>query len=603
MKYRAFGDFRKGYAHVKHGSDVEDYASSYNDPAGRFNISVICDGHSDKNCFRSGKGAQYGCQSAIEIMRRFFELYLSQSDEVRTMPVGFEDRLKRSLKLCWDKKVYNDIKENPIKEDELASLTDRVKKIYEAETGLLNIYGATFLAIGICEDFFIALHIGDGVILCIDEDGYPYSPVPQDEKSETGAPASLCDTDLFSRKNAFRIYISKKLPQVATVSSDGIEDCMDSFEYKHFICLLLKKMEHEEVEGQQGYELNEKQKRYFASCLEYYAAKGHGAEDDCSLAVIYDLSRPVPDIKIPNEEAVELWNQAMQERNHVVDDYEKRKSELLESMAQVYGSFSFKDGVEASTEQWMKSHEKLEEMKSVLKTINTNENGKLAFYEKKLAFYSQYIDGFSEESSESKKQQPCQVDESLMESDEKYFELKKLRQNYQKKMANYKQLKNELADADRAIDDAYDEAKKMAKSSRDDVVTVDLLIKSVREKYHDTKEAYEKSFQEFEEEKTLYEQAKAEYLRNSEENVLNFSPQIKDICSSADKQLFHTVNDNLKIPNDGQEEKSTYRTEDIRTSQKSNRIEKTRAEEANTVRRKNIRLNLDIGWPWFWPKF
>ena len=53
MKYRAFGDFRKGYAHVKHGSDVEDYASSYNDPAGRFNISVICDGHSDKNCFRS----------------------------------------------------------------------------------------------------------------------------------------------------------------------------------------------------------------------------------------------------------------------------------------------------------------------------------------------------------------------------------------------------------------------------------------------------------------------------------------------------------------------------------------------------------------------
>ena len=33
-------------------------------------------------------------------------------------------------------------------------------------------------------------------------------------------------------------------------------------------------------------------------------------------------------------------------------------------------------------------------------------------------------------------------------------------------MANYKQLKNELADADRAIDDAYDEAKKMALEGR-----------------------------------------------------------------------------------------------------------------------------------------
>ena len=233
MKYRAFGDFRKGYAHVKNGSGVEDYASSYNDPEGRFHVGVICDGHSDKNCFRSGKGARFGCESAIEILKRFFELYLSQTIEARTLPDGFENRLKKSLKLCWDKKVYNDIIENPLKEEDLAPLTDRVRKIYEAGNGLLNIYGATFLAIGICEDFFIALHIGDGAILCIDEDGTYYSPVPHDAKSETGAPASLCDSDLFSRENAFRVGVLKKLPQLATVSSDGIEDCMDSFEYKH----------------------------------------------------------------------------------------------------------------------------------------------------------------------------------------------------------------------------------------------------------------------------------------------------------------------------------------------------------------------------------
>ena len=102
MKYRAFGDFRKGYAHVKNGSGVEDYASSYNDPEGRFYIGVICDGHSDKNCFRSGKGAQFGCESALEILKRFFELYLAQNAESRTLPSGFESRLKTSLNLCWD---------------------------------------------------------------------------------------------------------------------------------------------------------------------------------------------------------------------------------------------------------------------------------------------------------------------------------------------------------------------------------------------------------------------------------------------------------------------------------------------------------------------
>ena len=341
MKYRAFGDFRKGYAHVKNGSGVEDYAGSYNDPEGRFHIGVICDGHSDKNCFRSGKGAQFGCESALEILRKFFELYLAQNAESRTLPAGFESRLKKSLKLCWDRKVYNDIKENPLVEEELMPLTDRVRKIYEAGNGLLNIYGATFLAIGICEDFFIALHIGDGAILCIDEDGSYYSPVPQDSKTDTGAPASLCDSDLFSRENAFRVKVSKKLPQLATVSSDGIEDCMDSFEYKRFTCSLFKKMELEEEEGQECGELNEKQMRYFGSCLEYYADKGHGAEDDCSLAAIYDLTRSVPEVRIPNEEAIKLWERTLQERNDVVRDYENRKNGLLESMAQVYNSTSF----------------------------------------------------------------------------------------------------------------------------------------------------------------------------------------------------------------------------------------------------------------------
>lgn len=417
MKYRAFGDFRKGYAHVKNGSDVEDYAGSYNEPEGRFHIGVICDGHSDKNCFRSGKGARFGCESAIEILKRFFELYLSQKIEARTLPDGFENRLKKSIKLCWDKKVYNDIKENPIKEEELVPLTDRVRKIYEAGNGLLNIYGATFLAIGICEDFFIALQIGDGAILCIDEDGSYYSPVTQDEKSETGAPASLCDADLFSRENAFRVGVLKKLPQLATVSSDGIEDCMDSFEYKRFTCSLFKKLEMDEDEKQFGYELNEKQKKYFTSCLEYYADQGHGAEDDCSLAAIYDISRPVPEIRIPNEEAIKLWERTMQERNAVVRDYEKRKRGLLERMDQVSSSTSFQGGAGVSTDQWMEAHKKFEEQKQILKTIVTNENEKIAFYERQLSFFSQYIEGFVEEDSESQKVLVKQVDESLMEAD------------------------------------------------------------------------------------------------------------------------------------------------------------------------------------------
>lgn len=605
MKYRAFGDFRKGYAHVKNGSGVEDYAGSYNDPEGRFHIGVICDGHSDKNCFRSGKGAQFGCESALEILKRFFELYLAQNAESRTLPDGFESRLKKSLKLCWDRKVYNDIKENPLVEEELMPLTDRVRKIYEAGNGLLNIYGATFLAIGICEDFFIALHIGDGAILCIDEDGSYYSPVPQDSKSETGAPASLCDADLFSRENAFRVRVSKKLPQLATVSSDGIEDCMDSFEYKRFTCSLFKKMELEEEEGQECGELNEKQMRSFGSCLEYYADKGHGAEDDCSLAAIYDLTRSVPEVRIPNEEAIKLWERTLQERNDVVRDYENRKNGLLESMAQVYNSTSFKGGTGVNMDQWMEAHEKFEEQKRTLKTIVTNENEKIVFYERQLTFYSQYIDGFSEETSVSKKLQPQQVDDVLMVADEKFAKLKLYRQDYQKKMAVYKQLKNDLEVTARAIDDAYDEAKRLAKLDRADADTTDDLIRSAREKHQVTKVDYEKAAQEYESAKGIYEKAKTEYFRNQTSASLDFCFPNRQGHPLSGRQVQNPFNNNPNASGSGpsgtgtRRNDATRRDDTTQLSRKNGRDNKQQSSESDDTYHRSGRLHIDIG-PWFW---
>lgn len=605
MKYRAFGDFRKGYAHVKNGSGVEDYAGSYNDPEGRFHIGVICDGHSDKNCFRSGKGAQFGCESALEILKRFFELYLAQNAESRTLPNGFESRLKKSLKLCWDRKVYNDIKVNPLKEEELIPLTDRVRKIYEAGNGLLNIYGATFLAIGICEDFFIALHIGDGAILCIDEDGTYYSPVPQDSKSETGAPASLCDADLFSRENAFRVGVSKKLPQLATVSSDGIEDCMDSFEYKRFTCSLFKKMELEEEEGQECGELNEKQKKYFGSCLEYYADKGHGAEDDCSLAAIYDLTRSVPEVRIPNEEAVKLWERTLQERNEVVRDYENRKNGLLDSMTQVYSSTAFKGGAGVNIDQRMEAHEKFEEQKRTLKTIVTNENEKIIFYERQLTFYAQYIDGFSEETGVSKKLQPQQVDDELMVSDEKFVKLKLYRQDYQKKMAVYKQLKNDLEVTARAIDDAYDEAKRLAKLDSADADITDGLIRSAREKHQVTKVAYEKAIQEYETAKSIYKQAKTEYFRNQTSASLDFCFLNRQRHPLSGRQVQNPCNDNHNASESGPSGTGTRRNDATRRdnttqlSRKNGRDNKQQSSETDDTYHRSGRLHIDIG-SWFW---
>lgn len=516
MKYRAFGDFRKGYAHVKKGSAAEDYAGSYNDPDGRFCIGVICDGHSDKNCFRSDRGAKFGCESAVEILKRFFELYYLQ--EERTLPEAFEGRLKKSLKLCWDQKVYKDIEQDPIKEEELIPLSEEVRKIYEGENSLLSIYGATFLAIGMCEDFFIALHIGDGVILCIDEDGLYYSPVPSDAKSETGSPASLCDSDLFERENAFRIAVSEKLPRVATVSSDGIEDCMDSLGYKQFIYKLFQEIEKKESENQPADKLNDEQKQYLGNRLEYYAGKGNGAEDDCSFAAIYDLDHPVPYIRISSDEAKRLWEADARERNEIVRDYERRKETLLQKMHQLRVSPAFEDSLR--TEQFMEARVRYEEQKRILATMVTNEKDKVSRYEQRMNFYAQYIEDMRKDGiSDAKLLQIQDVDEALMKPDQDLAELNSLRQNKLQKAERKELLEDELASAGKVLDAEFEKAKQLVRrdpqndAEREQIRnTVKGIIEGATEQYWEKSDSFTLAAQEAEEAENAYKERKETYL-------------------------------------------------------------------------------------------
>ncbi len=390
MKYRTFSDYQLGYSHVKNDTVCEDCAMSYTEPSGKYHICVASDGHSDNNCFRSSKGAKYGCESAIEILKRFFELYYEQGNDKKEFTLETEDRLKKSIKQCWDRKVFKDIEEHPITQDELQPLSQRVRAIYESGRGLQNIYGATFLAAAICEDFFVALHIGDGIVMCISPDGTYYEPLPYDEKSETGSPASLCDVDLFSRKDAFRCMFSKTIPQAVLVSSDGVGDCMDQLQFKEFARALIRKFEMMEQEDAES-ELNASQKKYLENCLKYWADKGNGAEDDCSLAGIYDMSQSIPEVKLPLDVALDLWKNVVDERNCVVKDYEKRKADMVSNIEKQMEAAANVLKETASTKDWIEAKEKIEQSKHILKNMQDNELEKLDYYEQKMQICEEYI--------------------------------------------------------------------------------------------------------------------------------------------------------------------------------------------------------------------
>lgn len=386
MELKIFADHEMGYSHVKNGTLCEDYAASYEDASGRFFICVACDGHSDNNCFRSAKGAKFGCESAVEVLRNFFELLHADDIQETVIDKLAEDRLKKSIKQLWDCKVMDDIDKNPITDEELRPLTEKVRNYYQAGKGLLNIYGATFLAVAISDDYCIALHIGDGVMLLVNTDGTYYDPLPIDEKSDMGSPASLCDNDLFTRKNAFRSIISNSIPIAAVVSSDGIGDSMDQYQFMERIHGLVTKFSELEDGAEFSHKFNAKQEAYLKSFVEYYTKMGNGVEDDCSLAGIYNGYEVMPPVKLPLEVAEQMLSEAIHERDAVVEDYEKRKQENLLNLRELNNKREFR-----TSHEIIECIEKIESIKDVLRNIEKNEAEKISFYDEKIRMSSEYV--------------------------------------------------------------------------------------------------------------------------------------------------------------------------------------------------------------------
>lgn len=446
MRYRTFDEYQKGFSHVEKGTECEDCADSYADPEGRFFICVVCDGHSDNNCFRSAKGAKYGCEAAKNVLTRFFELYYEEEGEKIALSEDVELRLKKGIKQYWDEKVLDDIENKPITEAEKRLLSDRVRAVYESGHGLQNIYGATFLAVGISEDLCIALHIGDGIMMFVDKDGTYYEPLEADAKSEMGSPASLCDTDLFSRKSAFRCKFVREIPLAVVASSDGIGDCMDQLQFMEFFHSLIKEFKSRELEIAEAVDLSDLQKEYLEQCVCYYTKKGNGVEDDCSLAGIYNLDSPIPQVKIPLEMAKRLWDETIRERNDTIQDYEKRKRDAIDNIER---QMPHDADLKSDTYSWMEAKGKVESLKEALRNIVNNEKKKTEYYESKLNICEEYIIRAGGKAPiRTNLIRIVEVDECYLEEDAEYRDLRSKYDDMKNKNAKKKEIDDQLKEAE-----------------------------------------------------------------------------------------------------------------------------------------------------------
>lgn len=212
-----------GLSHINNNMECEDYSLSFADD--NLSVAVICDGHGDKNCFRSALGAKIGCEIAVKKARQFQNYLSNDVDREKKDFDGLLQDLEEDIVNLWRQSVLSDAKENPFTEEELTPLSANVQEIYRNHQRMEKAYGCTLILAVIMQDYWYALQIGDGKCVALYDDGVYVEPIPADEENCVGnRSTSICGSHALED---FRHYWSQIKPLAVYVSSDGIEESFD----------------------------------------------------------------------------------------------------------------------------------------------------------------------------------------------------------------------------------------------------------------------------------------------------------------------------------------------------------------------------------------
>ena len=211
-----------GKSHFVNGLACEDYSLVYSDES--VSIIAISDGHGDKNCFRSAKGAKFACTIGISACRQF-QLITNHINDIEQCDFN---ELVCSLKLDivnkWKQAVLDDAATYPFSEKELSIASAQAQDAYKNGQRIEKAYGCTLIISMATASYWLALQIGDGKCIAAYSDGVFIEPVPNDENCLGNRSTSLCNSNAME---SFRHYYSRVMPLAVFVSSDGVEESFD----------------------------------------------------------------------------------------------------------------------------------------------------------------------------------------------------------------------------------------------------------------------------------------------------------------------------------------------------------------------------------------
>jgi len=296
--YKSFAVKVIGGSHLKNNIPCQDasYCEDFKDAA--VSIAVVADGHGDKNCFRSDKGADFAVRCAKNGIYNFVKdhenLFKSGIMKKAAPPSqkSFEKTLREKLIVytvhAWNKWVWEDYEKNPFTQAEIEGASERYRAGYKKGEHISKAYGTSLIAAAITPYYWFGFHIGDGRLSALYPDGSFEQPVPWDERCYLNVTTSICDEDVLTRDSGVRSFLSihaeseKAPPAALFLCTDGVDDNFPLVENGKHLFKLYRTIAI--TFDKDGFESTEK----LLEDLTYaFATKGKG--DDTSIAGFIDL--------------------------------------------------------------------------------------------------------------------------------------------------------------------------------------------------------------------------------------------------------------------------------------------------------------------------
>ena len=298
-----FAHSAKGRSHDKSGKPCQDSSRcchELGDDGAKYACIIVADGHGGDAYFRSDLGSKFAVDAAMEYLanrelHRALTNTCHQNDDASLVKSEKErERLiqhqKERIIGRWNVSVKNHFESNPFSDNELSGIPAKYAERYRGNECIEHAYGTTLISVLWTDAFLLALQIGDGNCVIVDDRGVFSQPLPEDEKCFLNMTTSICDTDAI---NSFHHYFSQSHLCAAIIGTDGITDSFagDKGLYK-FYRLILASFSQNDNDSEESEKL--------ADYLPRLSQKGSG--DDVSIAMIAnrELIKKI-DFSVPEE--------------------------------------------------------------------------------------------------------------------------------------------------------------------------------------------------------------------------------------------------------------------------------------------------------------